>query len=1731
MYPTKPTGIIIFIACVIGMTGNLLTAQNGKTVISKNDYITLKSVKPGEYIYELQFPDPQFETVSVNGKTFHKISAPFFESISQPGAPELPKLTYLLELPEGNPSVSVIQSASKRSRVHNILPHRDHAALVSLSESSLSDASTTDWKRKNEWNPANSVHLRFLGHFREIPMYRLDIYPYRYHAVKEELEALRTMSIRIVYPSNKKVTITEPISGDLQALLKTQIINWESAGKNRIWQSKKNLYKENLQANYLGSTYIKITLNKDGLYKITYDDLKRLMPFKSIDPRSFRLICQGREVPIYFKGEADGVFSSGDYFEFFGEQYRSKFHPYLKDIPSFSGHYYDLWSDENVYFLTWDGPPGQRLIEENAGLRQDTNLLRPPFYTVTRHFEEDRVRSDQIKNINLIQPAVIEDIWTFDDGVSYIAGGSNAQSTREYKFNIENPDNLFQRVDTLVINFQGISNGLHYIQVFVNDVLLTPTAMTWSGANKFQAALPVFPGSGRLRHGENTLRIFTPANAERNLDIIALNWFEVTYKRKYTASDSTYILFTGGDTYQSGYVHQIEVSGFRTPAISLYKKGISKMVSWDVDSNSFDGSYKITFQDAVFFPETEYIAVTEEAKMKPKSLTLDTLRDLRQGSHNARYLIITPKIFRNSVQRLENYRRSRGYTVETVLAEDIYDQFNAGIKSPYAIRDFLRFAAQSPAWQGTQGSPLYVVLIGDAAYNSKRSKNDFLPVQSIQTLSYGPAGSDHWYAALDDDIIADLFIGRISVTTNTELDHVIDKIITYEQSAYPGDWKNRVCFIGGQRETRGQGSNSEIPYDVFRYQSSRIINNRLPQRFSADRIYAYPLNDQFFGGANAVMNAFNTGKLLMAYLGHGGGGIWGDLDALTGKPLLSNDQALALTPTNGPWPLVLSMTCFVGSFEEDSRVALGELLLKTPNRGAIGVYAASGVGWIIGDYQLLDQTIQPMLEQASTAGEALTLGKLNYIILKGADDFQAGGDFGSTLEQAYIAPSMVYQFNFLGDPALRLKVPENKTLNLSNYSPVKTDTVLITGSAGFSAGTAKLEVYQYKPVRDSVTNGANIASLVTIYSTTFTITGNDYSVALNLSAIPDTLLADGFAGVRIYGESSDGARTFSASADFAVNATYISDIQTIPAVITSTDTIRFRCRANDPQGVDHVVALYERLGVINQTGLMDTLYPAGNQYYESRGIGPWSEKDELRFHIKVKDTTGDSTVTARYSNTVRAGIDLSLGAIDNPGNPLTDRIFLSGDSVARIMAVIENNGYLPVNDIPVKFYRNHPQLGGILIGETTTSIAGTIPNSGKTARDTVAIPAALENGSHNIYVWVDSAQSVNDVNRTNNLGYRTLSLNIFNVTPALGTTLSGIKNDTVFVDERFALCLPPASVTQPATIALTPFTNVRLVNQPDLELAILKNASAPAAYRIDFSRWSDVTALGKTMLVYFNYDTTRYPSALGYKDSLGVYRWDSGNQRWRLIGYDIGNLPGRVTVPLTRPEDFGDLTLMINRDRTGPVIEPNIEGQYFSQGAIVPKNPKISAVIYDRNGVSLLRSNYSVFIDQQPAAASNLILPDSSLNSNTVTLILSLPQTFTAGEHVITFQAADVNGNHSAITELRFNVITQFSLKVMGNFPNPFSNTTTLAFRVEAPETLDKLEVAIYTVSGRKIRSITSDDPVQGPPLNAIGYHEVIWDATDDHGHNVANGIYFYRIKGSLNGKTVEKRGKIAYFR
>ena len=73
---------------------------------------------------------------------------------------------------------------------------------------------------------------------------------------------------------------------------------------------------------------------------------------------------------------------------------------------------------------------------------------------------------------------------------------------------------------------------------------------------------------------------------------------------------------------------------------------------------------------------------------------------------------------------------------------------------------------------------------------------------------------------------------------------------------------------------------------------------------------------------------------------------------------------------------------------------------------------------------------------------------------------------------------------------------------------------------------------------------------------------------------------------------------------------------------------------------------------------------------------------------------------------------------------------------------------------------------------------------------------------------------------------------------------------------------------------------------------------------------------------------------------------------------------------------------------------------------------------------------------------------------------------------------------------------------LLANVPNPFNPTTKIPFTLALG---GKVELAIFTVDGRKVRSLVND-------TRQAGLYEVTWNGTDERGTRVSSGAYYVRL-------------------
>ena len=76
---------------------------------------------------------------------------------------------------------------------------------------------------------------------------------------------------------------------------------------------------------------------------------------------------------------------------------------------------------------------------------------------------------------------------------------------------------------------------------------------------------------------------------------------------------------------------------------------------------------------------------------------------------------------------------------------------------------------------------------------------------------------------------------------------------------------------------------------------------------------------------------------------------------------------------------------------------------------------------------------------------------------------------------------------------------------------------------------------------------------------------------------------------------------------------------------------------------------------------------------------------------------------------------------------------------------------------------------------------------------------------------------------------------------------------------------------------------------------------------------------------------------------------------------------------------------------------------------------------------------------------------------------------------------------------------------LFANFPNPFNPETTIPFAIGAGEG-KQVELAVFNSLGQKVRTLFAGSL-------AAGLHRMQWDGRSDAGHEMATGVYLYRLE------------------
>ncbi len=260
------------------------------------------------------------------------------------------------------------------------------------------------------------------------------------------------------------------------------------------------------------------------------------------------------------------------------------------------------------------------------------------------------------------------------------------------------------------------------------------------------------------------------------------------------------------------------------------------------------------------------------------------------------YVIIAPDSYISELGPLADWRNSMGF--HTVLVP----KSQAG-NTAQQIKSYIQNAYNS--WELP---PTFVTLVGDV---------DQIP--NFIGSGSGTPPTDLNYALLEgSDYFPDVYVGRLSVANSSQLQDVLDKIVSYETTAWSQgyDWAQRAYFMASDDPGFHQVAEGTHLYCM------NIVRNH---GMIADSLFA------FYNTGTPIPDALNSGRSLAVYSGHG------SVDGWYG-PNFHQGNINALTNLD-KYPMVESFACETGDYTQPE--CFMETWLRAPHKGAVAALGSS----------------------------------------------------------------------------------------------------------------------------------------------------------------------------------------------------------------------------------------------------------------------------------------------------------------------------------------------------------------------------------------------------------------------------------------------------------------------------------------------------------------------------------------------------------------------------------------------------------------------------------------------------------------------------------------------------------------------------------------------------------------------------------------------------------------------
>ncbi len=725
-------------------------------------------------------------------------------------------------------------------------------------------------------------------------------------------------------------------------------------------------------------TYYKIKVAKNGVYRVTQEQLAKAGFPSSARGVDLKLINVGVEKPIFVSD--NGPFDGQDFIEFYGEAHTIGVDSFLYadwQTELFNPRY-SISTDTNTYFLTiYTETSNARVITVNTDYNAVTTT--PSAFCF---FEESLVYKDfhyKIQQFDIIQSTY--------EGSEGFGGAIVPVSSTILK------STGFQPGIKPVLRFRIGKNGFNgRLEVRWNDRTLD--------------TFDIFDKS-------NTVKAYTLENSYiESSNVLSIKNILNTQDRHRVA----FATLTYPHSFDFGSTGQLQFSMSSSIAKRLLsiKKGAGTGFAYDISRNIrystgikngatqllINGANAITYY---FIPEIND-SVAAITKFVPKSF----------NDNNASYLILSDPILQGSTNAVDQYKAYRSsadggsFKTEIVDINDLYDHFAYGAAfHPIAIKNFVAYTEENWA------SLTHMMVLGKGLeYQYMRKTNDVInqKYKNFFVPTYGYPGSDILMVSSKNSHIPSVAIGRLAARTDKDILDYLDKVKSYEnaprapQTVEDKLWMKNVLHLGGGKNV---GEQSAIKSGLESF-GKILVDTTFGANLSS--YYKNSFDAVQFVVNQEINDKMNNGISILNFFGHSAAASW-DFSLQKPSEFKNTDR----------YPFITSFGCYSGNLHAPS-TGISELFVIQPQKAAIGFYASTGTAFIgsLADYGRKFYITATQTHTGKSVGECMKIVAENA---------------GNVMDSNF---ALYSQLTYHGDPAIKLYIDDEPDYTF-DYASIKTE--------------------------------------------------------------------------------------------------------------------------------------------------------------------------------------------------------------------------------------------------------------------------------------------------------------------------------------------------------------------------------------------------------------------------------------------------------------------------------------------------------------------------------------------------------------------------------------------------------------------------------------------------------------------------------------------------------------------